>query len=217
MKKMTLNEKMLGYKVLIENSVNNPSVSATMSVFGFSTKKLLEGKVLYEEIENLMIRLGEHYDGHNLVSNTFSLKFHDADDRFSMHIRLARAILRNKAVKFSELLGINHERSGIFSEWINQARQFYGNALASRKLSSFLSRMNITEDTMLEMISDLDDLEQLKIQEEKELGKRPSEYLHLDNLIIKLEQWISEYKAVARIAFEDNFAALESLGMLVHS
>lgn len=102
-----------------------------------------------------------------------------------------------------------------YIKWLKKSKEFYSVAIADTAIQTSLSRMKITADDLNTTSTLINDMERALYMKEK--GESHVAIKIKDAVFGKLDDWMSEFYAVAKIALEDNPQLLESFGKLVRS
>ncbi len=97
------------------------------------------------------------------------------------------------------------------------AKKFYSVASTDTDLQSKLASLKITTDDLTAASTLISNLEAARADYLREKGESQDSTKIKDAAFVKIDDWMSEFYAVAKIALEDNPQLLESLGKLVRS
>ena len=131
-------------------------------------------------------------------------------------LKVARvAFKRNSGV--ATQLDLAGTRKKSLSGWMAQANQFYKNALGDKAILAELKEFGITEQKLRAGLAELAVIEQANLVQEKEKGEAQAATQKRDAALDELQDWLSDYLAIAKVALEDDPQLLEGLGILVRS
>jgi hypothetical protein len=102
-----------------------------------------------------------------------------------------------------------------YVKWLETVRKFYTTSIADVEIQTKLSRLKITPDDLNAAKALIPEVETLRAAYLKEKGESQDATTLKDAAFAKLDAWMSEFYAVARIALEDNPQLLEALGLIV--
>lgn len=97
---------------------------------------------------------------------------------------------------------------------MGQARQFYLNALADATVSEKMADYGITQAKLENGKALLDQAEAANAAQKKEKGEAQQATQERDKAMDSLEEWLSDFIVIARIALEDKPQLLEKLGIV---
>ena len=133
---------------------------------------------------------------------------------YMRHLKLARIALRgNKST--NEALQLSGERKQAFPGWVQQAKAFYTNALASPEAIAALTKLNTPEAALVAASAELEEVEKKYNKQLQDKGEAQAATNTRDEALDVLEEWMSAYIAIARVALEDEPQLLEMLGIVV--
>lgn len=218
MKQKNLIEKSLQrHSVCIENGISIAEISQEMGPVGYPPEEMEVGRSLLR----LAIEASKKKDAEKadklLATDALGVKFEEMDKLFARDLKMARIAFRDEPLVISAKLGIKRERSEIMGIWERQYECFYENALEDGTVKSALAVKGISEAHLQDRLEELEEFRQLKKQQVKEMGEAQLATEERDKHMAKLERWMSDYRQVARIVFEDRPQMLEMLGILVRN
>jgi len=213
MKNNTIDAKLLNAQVALENAQGNQAVKSALALFGYDEVKLAAGQTLYEEAitkQNLQKQeYGEQYSATDALDATLSL----ANNVYMRHVKVARVALKDQRGAW-QALDLQGRRKKTYSGWVKQARVFYSNALASTDIQTALATFGMTEAILTDSLAKVEDVESKLAAQLKEKGEAQDATQTRDAAFEKLEDWISDFVAISRIALEDQPQYLEMLGIV---
>ncbi len=133
-----------------------------------------------------------------------------------MHRKKAKVIFRNDP-KTMDKLAVSGSLSKAYIKWLETVKKFYSVALKDNKIQGKLVRLKITADDLTATNTMISDLEAARAEYLREKGESQDATKAKDAALEKMDDWMSEFYAVAKIALEDKPQLLESLGVFVRS
>lgn len=209
-------EFLLGAQVIIENSLTDPVVKEALAAYGYSGETLAAGKTLFEEAMALQNTQKKEYGDQVAATSELNDIWETADQQYMKTLKIARVAFQDhpKADKAVVLFG---RRKESLSGWLAQAQTFYANILKDTDLMNALALYGYTTEK-LQQESDL--LSQITVknqQQKKEMGEAQASTQARDEKIDELAKWISNLRAVAKVALADDPQQLEKLGILART
>lgn len=202
------------YRVTFENTESQPQIASTMAEYGYDSAKVAEGKALYETtrlaFDSNQTETGEATAAYAL----FESKRDQLDDIYSAHRKKAKVIFRDDLVT-ADKLEVSGTMPVAYVNWLETVRKFYNTSIADTVIQTKLSRLKITPDDLNAAKALIPEVETLRAAYLKEKGESQDATNIKDTAFAKLDSWMSEFYAVARIAMEDNPQLLEALGLVV--
>lgn len=104
-----------------------------------------------------------------------------------------------------------------YIKWLELAKKFYTTAINDTEIQNKLTQLNITVESLTVNKTLISQLETARTAYLREIGESQDATKAKDGAFVKMDDWMSKFYAVARIALEDNPQLLESLGKLVRS
>ncbi len=213
MRDQTNESKLLFAQNAIANALSIKEISIPLAQFGYNSARIKEGEVLYETAKELQAKqikeYGEQYD----ATNTLFLARAMANKTYIVHVKIARIALRNNP-ETNASLQLMGSRKNSLSGWLKQANAFYTNALNTPKVLASLAKFNINEKQLKEGKALVNKLESSFNAQLKEKGEAQMATKERDAAMDKLQDWISDFIAIARIALASEPQLLEMLGIV---
>lgn len=104
-----------------------------------------------------------------------------------------------------------------YIKWLEVVKKFYTVAIKDANIQGKLVRLNITTDDLTAANTLIGELEAARAEYLREKGESQDATKAKDAAFVKMDDWMSEFYAVAKIALEDKPQLLESLGKFVRS
>lgn len=210
-------EKMQKYSELINNTINDSEIVNEVANFGYTAEKLGVGKTLLEETISLITKHGDEDIEKMHASNEFNVQRTKVSELYMTDRKIARVALRNHPELLQVNLGVKGIPSDVYSKWVIEVEQFYGNIIKSETILEAFALLGRNKEYFEQQLSEIETLKTLKLNQKKEMGDAQIATQERDEKIIELDTWANDYKVVARIVFEDRPQTLEKLGILVRA
>ena len=211
--KTSIQDRLLAANVALENTLTDTEILGLLSEFGYDEAKVNAGKELYnsanEKYQQQKTEYGEQY----AASEELQTKWDAANSVYMKYVKVARIALQNDYGAYVKL-GLEGIRKRTLSGWLVQTRQFYTNALGNAEIIAKLAGFGITEAKLQEGKNLTDEVEAANIAHKKEKGEAQQATLERDKALDTLEDWLSDFIAISRIALEDKPQLLEKLGVV---
>lgn len=213
MKNQTIDGKLLFAQNAITNAMNTPEISDSLAVFGYDQNMLTQGQALYSAASGLHEKQGKEYGEQFAATDALTLAKALANKNYMVHIKIARVALRGDrgAAASLELAG---ERKESLSGWLKQAKAFYANALSTPSVLEALGRFGITTEKLQAGQTLVLDVETKFNTQLKETGEAQVATQQRDEALDDLQEWMSDFTAISRIALEGESQYLEVLGIV---
>ena len=210
--KKTIDSFLLKAKIAIENGMSNAEIAGIMKEFGYTSEKMAEGNTLLIKANELNIKQKKEYGEQYAATDAVNNRYNQINTSYMKHIKLARLVFKDERDKFKGL-ELSGERKRSLSGWISQAKQFYTGMLSEEGNITGISKYGITKEKLEAGLTAVEELESLKVKQEKESGEAQQATVERDNCFDELNEWIGEFRTVARIALEDKPQYLEMIGI----
>jgi hypothetical protein len=202
------------YRIALENATNQSSIYTILSEFGYDKSALSEGKKVYDETLNAYDSNKKETNEASVVYRNFSAESEALFNAYFLHRKKARVIFR-KEPEILIRLGVNGRQRTTYVKLMENVRRFYSEITADEDLQKSLLRLKVTAEEIQQAQEKISTVEQLRADYLKEKGESQDATQQKDEAFSKMDDWMSEFYAVARIAMEDNPQLLESLGKIV--
>ena len=209
----TLATRLSQAQLAIENALNNQAILSALADYGYTRAKLQTGQQLYTAAAAAQLaksaEVGEQISATAAVQSAWKT----AEKTYMRCVKIARvAFKRDPGIATQLDLGGTRKES--LSGWLAQANQFYQNALSNQAILTELKEFGITEPKLKAGLAELKAIETANLTQEKEKGEAQAATQKRDAALDALQDWLSDYLAVAKVALEDNPQLLEGLGIL---
>ncbi|WP_346863874.1 hypothetical protein [uncultured Draconibacterium sp.] len=215
-KTLTEAEALEQYRVSLENVEIQPEIAAAMAEFGYDATVVAEGKILLTETRQAFDLNQTEDDETSEEYNNFKTLKGNLEETYSMHRKKAKIIFRDDQ-KTLDKLGVSGSLSKAYIRWLETVQKFYSVALKDSNIQSKLIRLKITADDLTAADTLIGELEAARAEYLREKGESQDATKAKDAAFVKMDDWMSEFYAVAKIALEDKPQLLESLGKFVRS
>ena len=204
------------YRVALENCEAQAQIATTMAEFGYDSTTIAVGKAKLDATRTT-------YDSNKTESyesaaayDAFESKRKELASEYSSHRKKAKVIYR-KDPMMCDKLAISGSMPQAYVKWLETIRKFYTIAIADAEIQAQLTKMKITLEDLNAANALIPEVEALRAIYLKEKGESQDATKAKDASFAELDDWMSEFYAVARIALEDNPQLLEALGLIIKS
>lgn len=204
------------YRVALENAQAQSVIAALMAELGYDPAELEKGKTLLAEARTAYASNQTEDDETSAAYASFVSKKEALNTAYTLHRKKAKVIFRNDPLMLDKL-ALSGSTPKAFVKWLESLKKFYTTAAADTALQSKLARLKLTAEELTAGGAMLTDVEQARAVYLKEKGETQVATQTKDAALAKIDDWMSEFFAVARIALEDQPQLLEVLGKTVRS
>jgi hypothetical protein len=200
----------------ISNVQSQPTIAAAMAELGYDNAMIEEGAAINKAAHDAY-NLNLKEDDETRVSyQVFDQAKAALKDFYGRHRKKAKVIFMDDPAVAANLL-INKALPRAYTNWINCVEKFYRDLGDSEELQARVARLKITVDEITQGQNLVTDLRQKRKHYKEEIGESERATQAKDAALGRLDKWMSEFYAVARIALEDEPQLLEALGKSVKS
>lgn len=204
------------YRVALENVEAQTEIASIMAEFGYDSALIEEGKNLFTKTRQAYDLNTQEDDETSEAYNSFSEKRQQLADTYSLHRKKAKVIFkRDQQIK--ERLALTGSMPSAYVSWLETVKKFYKEALKDESVQTKLSRLRITVEELNATSTLIGELETARADYLREKGESQDATNAKDSAFAKLDDWMSEFYAVAKIALEDNIQLLEALGVIIRN
>jgi hypothetical protein len=197
----------------ITNALEHETVKTALAEFGYDSTRLKEGLDLYEKAARLQDKQRNEYGEQLGATLALTNARMEANKLYMLHLKIARIALRNDR-NAAVSLQLEGDRNRSFTGWLEQARVFYANALGDEKIVAALATFNITKEKLEEARSAVNAVELGYNTQMQQKGEAQAATKERDEAFDALQAWMSDYRAIARLALDGQSQYLEVLGIV---
>lgn len=198
----------------ITNALNNSDMTTALAVFGYDEERLNEGKAVLDKLKALQAKQKQEYIEQRAATSERDAIRAAIEANYGKHLKLARVAFKREPNTLLALEAVG-QRLRTYDGWKGQVTAFYNAAANNQAIKDGLARFNIKEENLFDMQKELTNLEAAEAKQKTEIGEAQQATLDRDAAIEDLDDWMSDFQEVARIALEDNPQLLEALGMVI--
>ncbi len=197
-------------RIRLENTKNQPIIAENMVKFGYNEEKMSQGQKFHNAAEEAY-NFKKHEDYETTEANTEFKEHRKAiNEIYSRHRKIAKAVYE-KTPDVLNRLGINGKVSNSYVKWLETVKSFYATAAEEKDIQSKLVAMTITTEELNKQKTDIEQLEHNRADYVRERGESQDATSQKDKAFGDLNDWMREFKAIAKIALEDHPQLLEAL------
>lgn len=204
------------YRIALDNAEKQPVIMAALANLGYDSTVIGEGKFL-------LAATRQTFDGNKIEDDetseayaSFSTLKSNLEDIFNTHRKKAKVIFRNDMVT-AEKLAILGSTPQAYIKWLEVLKKFYSLAISDTIIQAKLARLKVTSEEIIAANTLITDLEAARSLYLREKGESQDATKAKDAAFYKIDDWMSEFFAVAKIGLEDNPQLLEALGKIVRN
>ena len=204
------------YRVSFENVEKQSEIATIMAEFGYDETLLTEGKTLLTKTRAAFDFNKKEDDETSEAYKNFTTLKENLATTYTLHRKKAKVIFRKESTTLNKL-SLSGSLPTAYIKWLETVKKFYAVASADSDIQSKLVRLKITTEELNGTIELITNLELARAEYLREKGESQDATKLKDKAFGEIDDWMSEFYAVAKIALEDNLQLLESLGKFVRS
>jgi len=214
-KSVTETAQLEQWRVALENAETQSEVAESLAELGYDTETITAGKTLLGETRAVYDRNQTEDDETNEAYNLFKTAKDNLAKNYRVHRKKAKVVFLNDVVILRRL-ALDGTLATAYIPWLETVKKFYDEASDS-KIIERLSRLKITAEDITECNNLVAAVENARAEYLREVGESQDATKEKDNAMARMQTWMSEFYAVARIALEDHPQLLEVLAKPVKS
>jgi hypothetical protein len=204
------------YRVALENVENQSEIATIMTDLGYNSEVIGQGKELLELTRNVYENNQTEDDETSAAYANFSSKKEELEDIYSLDRKKAKVVFRKDPVLL-EQLALEGSLPRSYVQWLETVRKFYSVASADTDIQNKLARLKISAEDITATNTKVTELEAARSEYLREKGESQEATKAKDSAFAQIDDWMSEFFAVAKIGLEDKPQLLEALGKTVKS
>ncbi len=196
------------------NVETQPKIASYLSELGYDTTKMAEGKPFLDAAIAL-------YDANRMETNEARAAYASFNEQLSV-LKKKYALIRKKAkVVFHKeplLMGrlmLNGKLPAVYVNYMSTVNVFIKEVKGDAQVQDMLARLKVSLNDVEELENELKAVELARFNYLREDGESQNATEQKDKAFANLENWMSDFYRVAKIALEDEPQLLEALGLTV--
>lgn len=214
--KLSKSQYLFQVKALFVNSISDKQIRDAVCDFGYTESRLAEGKRLYDELGSIesehLIKMGEKVALYSKKNE----RLKEVGKLYMKYLKIAR-IAFSTNIEAREALLLDGVRERTYKKWVFQVSVFCNNLLDNAEYWPNLEQYGVTKGHVQHLKTDLLELMDLADKGAKVTGLVKMLTQKKKKQTQKVQNWVSDYIKIARIALEDAPQSLEKLGIIVKS
>ena len=204
------------YRVALENVETQTEIATIMAEFGYDETLIAEGKALFTQTRQTYDSNKKEDDETSESYQSFSTLKESLAKTYTLHKKKGKIIFSKDTITLNKL-SLSGSLPTSYIKWLETVKKFYTVASSDTAIQSKLSRLKVTTEQLNNAIQLITTLEAARSKYLREKGESQDATKLKDKAFGEIDEWMSEFYAVAKIALEENPQLLESLGKFVRS
>lgn len=211
-----IDDQLNAARVALDNAETDADLQAGLAAYGYDAAALADGRARLDAAQaaqdDVSREYGEQYEATDALAQTREA----AEAVYGPHLALARVAFRADR-DARTALALGGRRRATTAGWIEQAEQFYANAIGDADVEAGLGRFNVTPADLEAGRDAVAAVAAANAEQEREKGEAQKATETRDEALDALQDWMVDFRDVARVAFRDDPQQLEKLGLLARS
>jgi hypothetical protein len=196
----------------INNTIADPDLYAALSAYGYTTERLRQGSALCQTARAFYQRQKNEYGALVAANNALDAAQRQTQDLYMRHVKAARVALRGDRGP-QQKLGLSVQRKRRLAAWLEQAQQFYANALADADILNRLAVFDLTQAMLVDGQRRVEAVAASLAARMQHKGAAQDATSTRDSALAALAIWMGDFLKIARVALQDRPQLLEKLGV----
>ncbi len=210
---LSMNERLSKYKLHLDVALTDEVVKPLFANYGYDEPTVLVGKALYDTTIDLNQKQEKEYGEQYGATDVFKAAQRAAFEEYTDLVALGRIVLKRQRDLLSQL-DLGGERETAYDKAYMQMLNFYDAALGSQEIQDKLARVNVTAERLNAGKALVETMQQEHQEQLKEASEAQRATLHRNQAMAALDDWMSDFRGVARIALKSQPQYLERLGLV---
>jgi len=198
-------------RLVVQTLQGDANKQKVLTQHGFERKRTQEGQAILNKIDQLSDER-QKQDGAKLqATKTLSQTRKEAHRLYIKHVSLSRLAFDGQ-VEQQRLLGIDAPREESLAGWLKQATNFYRSA---PDVIDELSQVGITLEALQQGEALVQAVAQTRVTQMSLMSDTQRLSKQRKAAFMELNNWLKDFRYVARYAFREDSQQLEAFGMVV--
>jgi hypothetical protein len=197
--KLKLDHKLEAGALAVANSRRSPFIMERIGAYQYDEKRLDQGEGLINHIKELNIRWNKAQVEKKLATQELNALWGEIKAQYILTRRVGRMVFKGHAPQRRALcLDGNSKRA--LPQWLEEARQFYTNALADPEVPKKLSHFGVTAGRLEQEKKLLVKVEKAMAYQEKKAGEAMQVTRERKQAVKELDHWMANFFTILRMA-----------------
>lgn len=201
--KLSFDDYMTKVAELIGNSLSDPRIVGATGRFGYDEKRIKEGERIYRTVQKVNDAQNRAMDKKVRVHNERRTLQASVRKKYMKMLQIAR-IAFDKDIIIRKALQLEGPREVALDAWLNQIALFANRLLNESVWAAKLKEYGIAKKDLAALMGDVDQLRAVALACEQSKAESKKETSVKKQQLKELQEWVSDYLKIARIALEDH-------------
>ena len=210
---LSIDERLAKYKLYLDVTRTDEVVKPLLAQYGYDEPTMQEGQALYDTAFGLNQQQEKEVGEKLGATDELQAARRGAFEEYMELVGLSRIVFKRDRDLLSQLdLGGTREDS--YDKSYMQMLNFYGAALGSQEIQGKLARVKVTPERLnagKALVETMQQKHQAQLKEDSESQRATHDR---DQTMAELDDWMSDFRGVARIALKSHPQYLERFGLV---
>ena len=206
----SISQTMMSAQIILDATLSEPEIMNRLAAFGYDQARIQAGKALYDETLALVHQQKAGYGEQHEASARAQASYQEADEVYMRTLKVARIAFKDNT-KAQTALMLRGKRKKNLAGWVAQAGTFYANLLAAPDLTARMAEFGYDYGKLEAEMGLIQNVRNATVNQEHEKGSAREMTQLRNTKLDELEDWLSEFRAIARIALQDQPYLLSKL------
>ena len=206
-----LADRLLAAQLAIDAVLADSSLQTVLTNYGYGAAAMTAARALYEQAEALTALQQKEYGEQHAATEAVEKAWETANAIYIRSLGLARIAFKKDPLA-QTTLALGGSRKQSLTGWLKQAEQFYRNLLTTPALLAEMTKFGYDAAAVQAEYDVILALREANMNQEREKGQAQKATQTRDEVLDELDEWMSDFRAVSRIAFADDAQKLEGMG-----
>ncbi|MBE0670269.1 MAG: hypothetical protein IH588_06760 [Anaerolineales bacterium] len=204
------------YRVALENVETQTEVAQIMADFGYDSAAVAEGKELLGATRTVFDLHHKEDEESNLAKDDLNAKLTAVRATYSLHRKKAKTVFR-KSEAILQNLGLTGSIPDGYIKFLESLKTFYTRLQEHADWLAKLAPLKVLPEDITAALAAITQLEAARATYLREIGESQDATEAKDKAFARMDEWMREFRDVARIALEDRPQLLESINIFVRN
>lgn len=198
--------------IALTNAQRDPSVSSTITAYGYDAARMEEGLMLYEKARLALQTQGDARSYKIISTKDAQELWKEVQRHYNHDLQLARMVFKRNSEGHAALQ-LGEKRPLTLAAWSTRVREFYRRLSTNSEWRAKVGAYGLTQARVEKGLELLQDLENAVAQRQAEVGNSSLTLRQRDQAFNELQGWMSNFRKVVRLSLSSQPETMASLGI----
>jgi hypothetical protein len=208
----TIGERLSDYDVSLTNFAEDPGIQNAMASFGYTPERVAEGEALLTQARQADADQKREYGEQYAAYDRLQQEFKEASGPYTTSLKVARIAFKEDRKADTALL-LSGRLSNSLPMWVQRCGIFYTNLLDSPHFCATMATFGRTRAMLEAEYKEFSDVADALAKHRREMGEAREATARRDECMEALDEWMSDFLDIARLAMPNQPESLKKLGL----